>query len=103
MGWHEVTGAHALAEEEAMAVVLGERPVALCRSGGKLYALHNVCTHQYAVLSDGYVEDGCIECPLHQGRFDLETGAPKGPPVTEAVRVYPVKTESGKVYVDIGD
>lgn len=103
MGWHEVSGAQALGEDEAIGVTLGSRPVALCRSGGKLYALHNVCTHQYAVLSDGYVEDGCIECPLHQGRFDLETGAPKGPPVTEAVRVYPVKSENGKVYVDIGD
>ena len=77
MGWHEVAGADTLGEDEAMAVVLGERPIALCRSGGRFYALHNVCTHQYALLSDGYVEDGCIECPLHQGRFDLQTGTPK--------------------------
>ncbi|HUQ24329.1 MAG TPA: non-heme iron oxygenase ferredoxin subunit [Burkholderiales bacterium] len=103
MGWHEVPGAHALGDDEAMGAVLSERPVALVRSGGKLYALHNVCTHQFALLSDGYVEDGCIECPLHQGRFDLETGAPKAPPVTEPVRVYPVKNENGKVYVDLGD
>ncbi|HWM41984.1 MAG TPA: non-heme iron oxygenase ferredoxin subunit [Burkholderiales bacterium] len=103
MSWHEVPGADALGEDEAMGVVLSARPVALVRSGGKLHALHNICTHQLALLSDGYVEDGCIECPLHQGRFDLRTGAPKAPPVTEPVRVYPVKTESGKVYVDLGD
>ena len=103
MGWHEVAGAEALGEDEAMGVTLGERPVALCRSGGVLYALHDVCTHQFAHLSEGYVEDGCIECPLHQGRFDLKTGAPRGAPVTEPVRVYPVKSEGGKVYVDLGD
>jgi nitrite reductase/ring-hydroxylating ferredoxin subunit len=103
LAWHEVAGAQALGDDEAMAVMLREQPIALCRSGGRLYALHNVCTHQFALLSDGYVEDGCIECPLHQGRFDLETGAPKAPPVTEPVRVYPVKTENGKVYVDLGD
>lgn len=86
-----------------MGVMVSERPVALVRSGGAWYALHNVCTHQFALLSEGYVEDGCIECPLHQGRFDLASGAPKAPPVTEPVRVYPVKSENGKVYVDLPD
>ena len=103
MGWHEVPGAQALGEDEAMAALLAERPIALVRSRGKFYALHNICTHQHALLSDGYVEDGCIECPLHQGRFDLASGAPKAPPVTEAVRVYPVKSDNGKVYVELGD
>lgn len=102
MGWHEVPGVESLGEDEAMAVTLGERAIALVRSRGSLYALNNVCTHQFALLSDGYVEDGCIECPLHQGRFDLASGAPLAPPVTEPVRVYPVKTENGKVYVDLG-
>ena len=103
MGWHEVSGAQALGEEEAIGVLVRERPIALVRSGGKLYALHNVCTHQFALLSEGYVEDGCIECPLHQGRFDLETGEPKALPVNRPVPVYPVKTENGKVYVDLDD
>lgn len=101
MGWHEVPGAQALGEDEALGITLGEHPIALCRSGGEFYALHNVCTHQFALLSEGYVEDGCLECPLHQGRFDLKTGAPRGAPVTEAVRVYPVKSENGKVYVEL--
>ena len=103
MGWHEVSGAQTLGENEAIGVVLREQPIALVRTAGKFYALHNVCTHQFALLSEGYVEDGCIECPLHQGRFDLATGAPKAPPVTEPVRVYPVKTENGKVYVELAD
>ena len=103
MGWHEVPEAQALGEEEAIGVEVGGQAVALCRSGGTLHAIHNVCTHQYALLSDGYVEDGCIECPLHQGRFDLKTGAPKGPPVTEPVRVYRVRTEGGKSYVELPD
>ena len=103
MSWHEVSGAQSLGEEEAMAVVLAEQPIALVRSGGRYYALHNVCTHQFALLSEGYVEDGCIECPLHQGRFELATGQPKAPPVSVPVRVYPVKTENQKVFVQLGD
>ena len=103
MGWHEASGAQAPGEDEAIGVTVGNRPIALCRSGGALYALDNVCTHQFALLSDGYVEDGYIECPLHQGRFDLKTGAPLCAPVTQPVRVYPVKSENGAVYVDIAD
>jgi 3-phenylpropionate/trans-cinnamate dioxygenase ferredoxin subunit len=102
MAWHEVPGAEGLGEEEVIGATVAGKPVAVCRSGGRLHALHNVCTHQFALLSDGYVEDGGIECPLHQGRFDLASGAPLCPPVTQPVRVYPVKSENGKVYVDLG-
>jgi 3-phenylpropionate/trans-cinnamate dioxygenase ferredoxin subunit len=103
LGWHEVSGAQAPGEDEAVGVTVANRPIAVCRSGGALYALDNVCTHQFALLSEGYVEEGYIECPLHQGRFDLKTGAPLCAPVTQPVRVYPVKSENGAVYVDIGD
>lgn len=101
MAWHEVSEAAALGEDEVLGVRVGERQIALCRSNGALYALDNVCTHQYALLSEGYVEDGAIECPLHQGKFALATGAPLAPPVTKAVRVYPVRSEAGKVYVEV--
>lgn len=103
MGWQAVAEADALDDDEAIGVRVGEVPVAIVRAGGALHAVHNVCTHQYALLSDGYVEDGWIECPLHQGRFELTTGEAKCAPVTEPIKVYPVKEEGGKIFVDIGD
>src|SRR3954447_16869316 len=103
MGWHEVPEAQSLGEEEAVAVVIGERQIALCRSGGAMHAIDNVCTHQYALLSDGYVEDGCIECPLHQERFELTTGNAMCAPVTDPVKVYRVKAEGGKILVEVGE
>jgi 3-phenylpropionate/trans-cinnamate dioxygenase ferredoxin subunit len=103
LAWHEVPEALTLGDDEVRGVHVGEREIALCRSAGAFYALDNVCTHSFAALSDGYVEDGCIECPLHQGRFSLATGAPVSPPVTEPVRVYAVRTEAGKIYVELPD
>lgn len=103
MAWHAVADADSIGEDEAIGVMAGGVPVALCRSGGALHAVHNVCTHEYALLSDGYVEEGCIECPLHQGRFDLATGEAMCAPVTEPVRVYPVRIEGGKVLVELDD
>lgn len=103
MGWHAVAAADALGDDEALGVTVGEVPIAIVRAGGALHAVHNVCTHQYALLSDGYVEDGCIECPLHQGRFELTTGEARCAPVTEPVKVYPVKVEEGRILVELDD
>jgi 3-phenylpropionate/trans-cinnamate dioxygenase ferredoxin subunit len=103
VAWHEAAGAQALGDQEAMGITLGERDIVVCRSGGEYYALHGICTHQSGLLADGCVEGGQIECPLHQGRFDLKTGAALGPPVTEPLCVYRVKSEGGKVYIEIGD
>ncbi len=103
MGWHAVAETDALGDDEALGVRVGEVPVAIVRAGGILHAVNNVCTHQYALLSDGYVEDGCIECPLHQGRFNLATGEAMCAPVTEPIKVYPVKVEGGRILVEIGD
>ena len=103
MAWHEAAPAEAVGEDEALRVDVGGETIALCRSAGGVFAVHNVCTHQFALLSDGYVENGCIECPLHQGRFDLRTGAALEGPVTEPVKTYAVKTENGKIFVEIPD
>jgi 3-phenylpropionate/trans-cinnamate dioxygenase ferredoxin subunit len=103
MGWHTVADADAIGDDEALGVKVGEVPIAIVRAGGALHAVHDICTHQYAHLSDGYVEDGCIECPLHQGRFELVTGRATCAPVSEPIRVYPVKVEGGKVMVELGD
>lgn len=90
-----------LVEDEPLAVKLGDEQIALYRLDGEVYATHNVCTHQFALLSDGYMEDGCIECPLHQGKFDIRTGAAMCAPVTQSIRVYPVKVEGGRIMVDL--
>ena len=101
MGWHSAAEADAIGDDRALNVRVGEVPIAIVRAGGTLHAVHNVCTHEYALLSDGYVEDGCIECPLHQGRFQLATGEALCAPVTDPIKVYPVKVEGGKVLVEL--
>ena len=102
MAWRAVADADAIGEDELIAVDVDGVPIAVCRTGGRFHAVHVVCTHEYALLSSGYLEDGCIECPMHQGRFDLASGKPMCPPVSEPIKVYAVKVEGGKVLVDVG-
>lgn len=100
MAWIKVATTDQLADDEALPVQLGERQLAVFKSQGEFHVTDNVCTHQYALLSDGWVEDGCVECPLHQARFDLATGEAKCAPATEPIRVYPVRVEGDDVLAD---
>ncbi len=74
MNWTRIASTDALQDDEVMAVEADGKQLALYRSDGEFFVSDNVCTHAYALLSDGYLEDGCIECPLHQARFDIRTG-----------------------------
>lgn len=69
--------------------------------GDAVYATDNLCTHGQARLCDGFLEGHEIECPLHQGKFDVRDGRPTCEPVTEALRSYPVKVDGQRVYVQI--
>ncbi len=101
MGWIDVPGAEALDEDEVIGAELGGKKIAVARTQGALFAFDNVCTHQYALLSDGFVEDGTIECPLHQGRFECATGKALCAPLTQGITVYPVREDGGRVQVEL--
>lgn len=67
-----------------------------------LYASLAYCTHAGALLRDGYFDGHLIECPLHQGCFDIRTGEPKGAPATRPLRVVEVRTRAGMVELRVG-
>ena len=77
------------------------QPIALYRIGEEVFATEGMCTHAEGLLADGWVEDGAIECPLHQARFDIRTGKALCAPATEDLRTYPVKVEAGDVLIDL--
>lgn len=83
--------------------VLAHVPVAVFNADGELFAIDDTCTHQDASLSEGWLEDCLIECPLHAASFDLRTGKPIAPPAKRPVRTYPTLVQDGVVYVDALD
>ena len=99
MEWIKVASAQELSNDEAKTVNVAGQGVALFRIDDEFFATDGMCTHATALLSEGYVEDGCVECPLHQGRFDVRSGKAMCAPLTEDLRSYPVKIEDGRVYL----
>ncbi len=90
-----------VADGTAIRVVIGGVPVAVVRSDGEFYAIHDVCSNANVALSEGEIEDQTIECWLHGSRFDLRTGKPTGLPATEPVATFPIEVRADGVYVDI--
>jgi apoptosis-inducing factor 3 len=101
MTWRAAILLEALRPDGVIGVEIEGVPVALYQLGDQVYATHGICTHALAFLADGFVEDGKIECPLHQGLFDIRTGKALCAPLTEDIKTYPVKVEDGTVFVDL--
>lgn len=99
--WIDVLAQNDIPEDDVVGVDAGGRQLALYGIEGEVYATDNICTHGHARLCDGFLEDYEIECPLHQGRFDVRTGKALCEPLTQDIRAYPVKIEEGRVWVEI--
>lgn len=97
--WIDAAAQNEVPQDDVIAVTAGGREVALYGVDGEVYATDNVCSHGQARLCEGFLEGHEIECPLHQGKFDVRTGAPTCAPVTTAIRSYPVKIEGGRVWL----
>lgn len=67
---------------------------------GGWHAISDLCTHGDVLLSEGDVEDGCVECWGHSARFNLVTGAATLP-ASEPATVYQLSIEGEDVLVDV--
>ena len=101
MNWVDALSTDDLPADDVKGVAVAGRDIAIYAVGDAVYATDNLCTHGHARLCDGFLEGHEIECPLHQGKFDVRNGQPTCAPVTEALRSYPVKIEGGRVFLQL--
>jgi nitrite reductase/ring-hydroxylating ferredoxin subunit len=80
---------------------LDEPPVAVFNVDGSYFAISDVCTHEWARLSDGELDGETVICPLHGACFSLCTGEALSLPATEPVEIFAVVLEGDEIYVDV--
>ena len=97
--WHIAARAADIEPGEAVAITLGNKEYALFRIGDDFFATDNRCTHAAAPLADGYFDGDVIECPLHQGLFNVRTGAALCSPALRPIRTYAVRVVGGQVEI----
>jgi naphthalene 1,2-dioxygenase ferredoxin component len=100
-GWVKAAERSALGDGEVIGVIIDGREIALYELDGDILATDDICTHAYAKLSDGWMERGEIECPLHAGRFDIKTGKATAPPCVDDLKTYPVRIEGDEIQVKL--
>ncbi len=90
-----------LAPGEVRHVELAGQEIAVFNVDGEFFATSDRCTHMRARLSDGYVNAGVVECPLHFGKFNIRTGHPLSPPCKLSLATYPVQVRDNCVWVGV--
>jgi naphthalene 1,2-dioxygenase system ferredoxin subunit len=100
--WLAVASLDDFAATDAIAVEVRGREVAIYLVDGSVYATANRCTHGDASLCEGFLEGHEIECPFHQGRFDVRSGTATGAPAEVALATWPARLADGRVELLIG-
>ncbi|MCC7140894.1 MAG: non-heme iron oxygenase ferredoxin subunit [Candidatus Eisenbacteria bacterium] len=90
-------------EGEARTFDLDYNRIALCKVGGRIFAIEDVCSHDDGPLGAGCLVDHEIECPRHGARFDVRTGGVTRMPAVAPVPTYAVRIEDGQVLVELDE
>jgi Na+-transporting NADH:ubiquinone oxidoreductase subunit F len=100
-GWIEICAAADLGYSDIIRYDCGRKTYALCRDDkGSLFATDGICTHGNNHLAGGLVIGGTIECPKHNGRFNLADGSPARAPICRGLRTYPLEARNGRLFLN---
>ncbi len=101
-GWLQICAAADLGPSDILRFDHDRKTFALYRDGeNKLHATDGICTHGNTHLADGLIVGKTIECPKHNGRFNLADGSPARPPVCRAIATYPIEERAGHIWLNV--
>ncbi len=106
MEWIKVCEADSLGNGDLIGLDYNNKKILIAIAQDKIYATDGICTHEYADLSTGFLneEEKTVTCPLHLSVFKLYDGVPQNPPAVEPLKTYNVKIENkARLYLDIID
>jgi len=99
--WIDVGALDTLKEGRSISAEVDGYPLLVIRCGPELLAVENRCTHDGEALAGAEIEDCEIICPRHFARFSLKTGEALTPPAYEPLRTFRVRTEAGRVLIEV--
>ncbi|GAC1610073.1 MAG: hypothetical protein NVS3B26_14860 [Mycobacteriales bacterium] len=79
----------------------GGTPVLLVRTGDRIDALGDRCSHQSGPLHEGEIADGCVTCPWHGSRFRLADGSVVHGPSTHPQPSLTVRVSGDRLQVKL--
>jgi nitrite reductase/ring-hydroxylating ferredoxin subunit len=81
-------------------VETGDEAYAVFQADDGYFVTADLCSHGPGSLAEGYLDGHEIECPFHQGRFDIRSGAPTAAPCFVPVRVWTPQVVNGELFIE---
>ncbi|MEI6607015.1 MAG: fatty acid desaturase [Verrucomicrobiota bacterium] len=101
-GWIDACAAALLGPGEVIRFDHGDQTYAIYQTDDGLYhATTGTCTHGKTHLADGLLKGHLIECPKHNGRFDVTDGSPQRAPVCVALQTYPLEKRDDRLFLKL--
>ena len=99
--WVKVCDEKALKDGDLFSFDHLDKKILVVKTAGKVYTVDRICTHEYADLSSGFLneQEKTVTCPLHLSVFRLESGIPLNPPAELPLKTYDVEIEDNEVRV----
>ena len=98
-GWVDLIAVGELEPGDVTPASHNGQPLAVYDARDGIHVTSARCSHGGASLVDGYFDGFIIECPLHQGCFDIRDGRARGKPATRAIRVFETRVQNGMVQI----
>ena len=90
-----------IAPGTAIQIWIEDKPIAVYNLDGEFYATSDICTHEEFYLHGGVIENGEIECPLHNGIFNIRTGEAEVFPAEDDLPTFPCRVVDGEIQVSL--
>lgn len=97
--WIAVIAANDVPPGTMVPLEIGELKIAIYNVDDVFRATSNICTHQFALLTDGWLDGPLVECPLHGGQFDVTNGKAQGGTVVCDLQTYPCRATDGMIQI----
>jgi 3-phenylpropionate/trans-cinnamate dioxygenase ferredoxin component len=99
--WIKVCEEKSLKNGDILDFDFEDKQIMVAKAKNKLYALDRICTHAYADLTTGFMneDEKTVTCPLHMSMFKLEDGSPQNLPAEQPLKKYDVEVRDGWVHV----
>lgn len=101
MSWITVCDVSQVQEEFPYSARVNDTEIGIFLVDNQYYAMEDVYPHAYALLSQGFVEDGKVECPLHEAVFDIKTGKCLREPGGRDLKTYQARVNENKIEISL--
>jgi nitrite reductase/ring-hydroxylating ferredoxin subunit len=75
--------------------------VVVANAAGRLHAFGNICPHAQGPIGEGWLEGCVVECPWHNGQWDITNGKALTPLATADIPVFEVRATGDDIEIKL--